>query len=85
MSAAPKLEPPTRTYALIIGISKYESFRSLNYADKDATVFYDYLCSPAGGKVDSANIFFRTNEKAKAGDIWQDNIVTGKQIGRAHV
>ena len=71
MSAAPKLEPPTRTYALIIGISKYESFRSLNYADKDATVFYDYLRSPAGGKVDSANIFFRTNEKAKAGDIWQ--------------
>lgn len=71
ISSAPKVEVPTRTYALVIGISKYESFRSLNYADKDATVFYEYLRSPAGGKVDSADIFFRTNEKAKAGDIWQ--------------
>ena len=71
MSAAPILKVPTRTYALVIGISKYESFRSLNYADKDATVFYDYLRSDAGGKIDSTDIFFRTNEKAKAGDIWQ--------------
>ena len=71
MSAAPIIPTPTRTYALVIGISKYESFRSLNYADKDATVFYDYLRSNAGGRIDSADIFFRTNEKAKAGDIWQ--------------
>lgn len=71
MSAAPIIAKPTRTYALVIGISKYESFRSLNYADKDATVFYDYLRSNAGGRIDSADIFFRTNEKAKAGDIWQ--------------
>lgn len=59
------------TYALIIGISKYESFSSLQFADKDAKVFYEFLRSPAGGKIDSADIFFRTNEKAKAGDIWQ--------------
>lgn len=71
MAAAPVSKAPTRTYALVIGISKYESFRSLNYADKDATVFYDYLRSDAGGKIDSTDIFFRTNEKAKAGDIWQ--------------
>ena len=51
--------------------SKYQSFESLNYADRDATIFYDFLRSKAGGNVDSADIYFKTNENAKGGDIWR--------------
>lgn len=56
-----------KIYALVIGVSAYQSFKSLQFADKDAGVFYSYLRSRAGGEIDSANIFFRVNEKATAG------------------
>lgn len=65
-----KTEKSGRSYALIIGISKYQNFPSLNFADKDALAFYDFLRSPAVG-LDSANIFVCLNEKAKGGDIWR--------------
>ena len=62
--------PKGKTYALIFGISKYQNFRSLNYADRDAIAFHSYLSSKTGGSIDSADIFIRLNERAKAGDIW---------------
>ncbi len=60
-----------KTYALIVGISKYKdtSIPALEYADKDAEVFYNYLLS-AG--VDSNNITLRLNESAKSGTLWMD-------------
>ncbi len=60
------------TYAMIIGISKYQHFPSLKFADNDARAFYDYLINSSGEKVDSANIRILLNERAKAGDIWRD-------------
>jgi tetratricopeptide (TPR) repeat protein len=57
------------TYALVVGISKYQNIQSLQYADADAKAFYDFLRSPAGGKVDSANIKLLLNENAKAQNI----------------
>ena len=38
-----------QTFAMIMGISKYKHVRPLNYADKDAEMFRDFLKSPAGG------------------------------------
>lgn len=60
------------TYALIIGISKYQNFTSLKYADRDAQAFYSYLVSGSGEKIDSSNIRLLLNENARAGDIWRD-------------
>ncbi|MCX6312931.1 MAG: caspase family protein [Bacteroidetes bacterium] len=57
------------TYALVVGISKYQNVQSLQYADADAQAFYNFLRSPAGGNVDSLNIKLWLNENAKAQSI----------------
>lgn len=62
-----------KTYALICGISKYQSpttYKTLNYADDDAREFYKFLVSPAGGKIDPANIDTLINENATMGEFW---------------
>jgi tetratricopeptide (TPR) repeat protein len=56
------------TYAIIFGISNYPGLVPLKYADKDAALFRDFLETPAGGNTKAENIFFRTNENAKAAD-----------------
>ncbi|MEI8278894.1 MAG: caspase family protein [Bacteroidota bacterium] len=62
-----------KTYALIVGISKYKnpSIPPLQYADKDAYAFSEYLRNCG---VDSNNIILLLNEKATNGDFWA-NIV----------
>ena len=57
-----------KTYALIVGISKYRNpaIHSLQYADKDAVEFYQYL--KASG-VDTANMQLLLNENAKNSEI----------------
>lgn len=44
------------TYGIIIGISKYKNIAPLQYADKDAQSFQNFLLSEAGGKIPAANI-----------------------------
>ena len=53
-----------QTFAMIMGISKYQNVRPLEYADKDAELFRDFLKSPAGGNLSNDNIFCLLNEKA---------------------
>ncbi len=57
---------PGNIYAVIVGISKYESagIAQLEYAHKDAQVFADYLKSKAGGSVPEENIRLLLNENA---------------------
>ena len=57
-------------FAMIIGISKYKFIRPLNYADKDADLFADFLRSPAGGLLKDPNIFELTNEAATSANFW---------------
>ncbi|MBK8562637.1 MAG: caspase family protein [Saprospiraceae bacterium] len=54
------------TYAVVIGISDYQDvgIPDLNFADKDAEAFAEWLKSSAGGSVPDSNIIFLTNEKA---------------------
>jgi tetratricopeptide (TPR) repeat protein len=59
-----------QTFAMIMGISKYKYVRPLEYADKDAEMFRDYLKSPAGGKVKDDNIYFLLNEQALSANFW---------------
>jgi len=53
-----------QTFAMIMGISKYLKVRPLEYADKDAELFRDFLKSPPGGSLTDDNIYCLLNEKA---------------------
>ncbi len=59
-----------QTFAMIVGISKYRYVRPLNFADKDAELFRDYLKSPGGGGVKEENIFCLLNDKALNSTFW---------------
>ncbi len=58
-----------KTYALIVGISKYQNpnITQLRFADRDAFAFREYLIAMG---VDSSHIILLLNEHAKSGDIW---------------
>jgi len=58
-----------KTRALVIGISKYESIRPLNYADKDAMVFAGYLKYHPKWALPDDQIKVLLNQNAKNGDI----------------
>ena len=53
-----------QTFAMIMGISKYKFVRPLEYADKDAEMFANFLKSPAGGSLTDDNIYMLLNENA---------------------
>ncbi|HYC40065.1 MAG TPA: caspase family protein [Chitinophagaceae bacterium] len=59
-----------QTFAIIVGISNYKYVKPLQFADKDAELFRDYLKSPAGGNVKDDNIFCLLNEKASNANFW---------------
>ena len=64
-TAATEAAPGGQTYALVIGISKYQRpDLSLQYAHSDATTFSQLLSSPRGGGVPASNILLLTDEKA---------------------
>lgn len=57
------------TWAVIVGVSSYQNITKLNFADKDAKAFYDYLVDPQVGSK-SSNIKLLLNGQAKAADLW---------------
>ncbi|HVW07555.1 MAG TPA: tetratricopeptide repeat protein [Bryobacteraceae bacterium] len=64
---AAAISPDAKTYALLIGVSKYEKLPQdlwLQYADADAKTFSQHLASPRGGAVPAENMVVLTNEQA---------------------
>lgn len=62
----------SNTYALVVGISKYgNGIESLQYANRDAAVFADFLRSKAGGSVPSENIRFLQDSTASSGALYE--------------
>ena len=55
-----------KTWAVIAGISDYKDpeITDLQFADRDAKAFYDFLTSSAGGSVPEAQVQLFLNEKA---------------------
>jgi len=56
-----------KTYALLVGISKYQrlsELQFLRYADQDALTFDQHLRSGRGGSVPAENVVLLVNEKA---------------------
>jgi tetratricopeptide (TPR) repeat protein len=67
LAAQAAVNPPAggKTYALLVGISKYKKPElSLQFADADATVFSKLLKSPRGGGVPQEQLMLLTDEKA---------------------
>ncbi len=56
------------TYALIVGVSSYPYIKPLQFADKDAELFRDFLLSKAGGSVKPENVSLLTNNNATSGN-----------------
>ncbi len=60
------------TYALLIGISKYAKPElSLQFADRDASVFADFLKSPRAGSLTANNVMLLTDDKATTAAVRQ--------------
>lgn len=53
-----------QTFAVVMGVSKYKFVRPLNYADKDAELFKNFLQSPGGGSLKADNIYTLLNDQA---------------------
>lgn len=79
-------DPVQKTYALVVGISQYQnpSIPRLTYADKDATLFAEWLQSKAGGSVPGYRINLFTNENATIAKVYaaldQLKLQAGKTI-----
>lgn len=59
------------TYAVVVGISDYQDagIPDLNFADKDAEAFAEWLKSPAGGSLDIDHLKVLSNKEATAGRV----------------
>ena len=66
----------TNTYAVIIGVAKYldTDIRQLQFANRDAAIFADFLMSASGGSVPKENITLLIDENATWGAI--NNAIT---------
>ena len=60
---------PGKTRALIIGISKYEYIDTLQYADRDAEMFADYLRQNKFWGINKDDVTLLINDKARYGDL----------------
>ena len=70
-----------KTYALVVGVAKYldPDIPQLQFSNRDAEVFADFLKSKAGGSVPKENIRLLVNEAATSGAVinaiyWLKNI-----------
>ena len=64
---AAEISPEAKTFALIVGISKYEKLPQEvwpQFADADAKTFGQHLASPRGGAVPADQVVTLTNEEA---------------------
>lgn len=57
------------TFAVVVGISDYQNISDLQYADKDAEAFAEFLRSRAGGSLDQQHLVLLTNKNATGGKV----------------
>ncbi len=70
-SGPPPPPAPGKTYALLVGISSFQSadIRALRYAHEDARLFERYLRSERGGSLPDENLVVLLNEQATSAAI----------------
>lgn len=65
-------KPINSSYALVVGISQYgKGIPSLQFANRDAKVFADFLQSKAGGSMPIENIRFLQDSAASSGALYE--------------
>ncbi len=69
INSNPGNKPKAISRALIVGISKYQQIHSLQYADKDAEEFSNFLLTNPNWKLAPENLVLLTNDKAKSGNV----------------
>ncbi|WP_236974772.1 caspase family protein [Membranihabitans maritimus] len=66
-------QPPSsgnvEIYAVIVGVSRYEKFKTLKYSDDDAYRIYAFFKSPEGGAIPDKNIRILIDESANKENI----------------
>ena len=71
-------------YGVVIGVSKYQVFDTLNYPRNDADEFLKWLIDPGGGNVDAGNVRVVPEEIVQSGgDRGLRSIVRREQIVEA--
>jgi hypothetical protein len=71
--AAASVVAQSNKFALVIGIKGYPDFPNpLQFADKDAEAFADFIQTESGGRVPRANIRLLLNSNAKRVDIFRE-------------
>ncbi len=89
-AVAASREPTARrgrgTYAIVVGISQYQSPQAsqLDYAHRDAQMIYDYLTNPRGGAIPADHIRLLMNAEATVSAI-RDAFANVKRIGAESV
>jgi tetratricopeptide (TPR) repeat protein len=64
-------EKTSKTWAVVIGISNYKNIEGLNFADRDAQAFYNYLVNTNGGpKLKPAYVKLLLNKQALSTEIY---------------
>ncbi|GAA5219473.1 caspase family protein [Membranihabitans marinus] len=64
------LNTSVNIYLVIVGISRYENFKTLKYSDDDAYRVYAFFKSPEGGAVPEKNIRILIDESATKENIY---------------
>lgn len=62
-------KPTGISRALVVGVSEYQQIHSLQYADKDAEEFSNFLLTNPNWKLAPENLVLLTNNKAKSGNV----------------
>jgi hypothetical protein len=63
----PKNKP--KTYALIVGVANYSSYKNLKYTDDDAYIMYSFLKSEEGGGLPDSQVNILVDESANFDNI----------------
>ena len=69
IQSTPGNKPNGISRALIVGVSEYQHIHHLQYADKDAEEFSNFLLTNPNWKLAPENLVLLTNDKAKSGNI----------------
>lgn len=64
-----KNDPEAKVWAIVVGISKYQNYRSLRYTDDDAYIMYSFLKSPEGGALPEDQITLLIDDQATKANI----------------
>jgi len=71
MGFTSKKDSQPQTFAVIVGVSRFEKkgITALKYADADANAYYNFLRSPKGGAVPEENIKVLSNEQVTRSEV----------------